>query len=347
MNTAMTRTGKIARLSLDVRNELNRRIENGEQGTRLVAWLNGDVRVKRVLAEQFDARAINDQNLSDWKAGGYQDWREQERERERIRSLTENLGELANSGWTRNASMIDNLAAVLTIRYAEVMMDWKGEVTEELDSKLNALHRLRMDIVALRRSHVAAMEWELRVANCMEDINDRIRRSRDDEEALEPTKGLINEVSGMMGQGHRTREREKFEWQLPKAEDIKLKPDPDENTGASDGLDEKAENAGVPAKAEEEKKVTKQKSRRLKAEKPEAKEDSNANGEEATPDGREEGEPGNSNVEATGCNPRNRSTCEAKYPKPDEGDEDKTEPGGEGANSQPAEERADTERGRE
>jgi hypothetical protein len=33
----MTRTGKIARLPREVREELNRRLQNGEQGKRLVA----------------------------------------------------------------------------------------------------------------------------------------------------------------------------------------------------------------------------------------------------------------------------------------------------------------------
>ena len=35
-----TRNGKIARLPRGVRQELNRRLHEGEQGKRLVAWLN-------------------------------------------------------------------------------------------------------------------------------------------------------------------------------------------------------------------------------------------------------------------------------------------------------------------
>ena len=47
----MTRRGKIARLPRAVREELNRRLLNGETGARLVAWLNGHPETKRVLAE--------------------------------------------------------------------------------------------------------------------------------------------------------------------------------------------------------------------------------------------------------------------------------------------------------
>jgi hypothetical protein len=36
----MTRTGKIARLPRELRDELNRRLREGEPGIRLVEWLN-------------------------------------------------------------------------------------------------------------------------------------------------------------------------------------------------------------------------------------------------------------------------------------------------------------------
>jgi hypothetical protein len=37
----MARVGKIARLPLDTREELNRRLANGEVGGSLLWWLNG------------------------------------------------------------------------------------------------------------------------------------------------------------------------------------------------------------------------------------------------------------------------------------------------------------------
>lgn len=44
----MTRNGKIARLPREIREELNRRLDDGEQGVRLVEWLNGLPEVKRI-----------------------------------------------------------------------------------------------------------------------------------------------------------------------------------------------------------------------------------------------------------------------------------------------------------
>ncbi|MDR3401601.1 MAG: hypothetical protein P4L99_03800 [Chthoniobacter sp.] len=75
MNTI--RTGKIARLPPAVREELNRRLLNGERGTWLCAWLHALPAVRAVLAAEFGGRPINAPNLTAWRQGGYRDWKEQ------------------------------------------------------------------------------------------------------------------------------------------------------------------------------------------------------------------------------------------------------------------------------
>ncbi|HEX5218423.1 MAG TPA: hypothetical protein VFZ59_02560 [Verrucomicrobiae bacterium] len=69
----MTRNGKITRLPPEIRAQLNRRLHDGESGVRLVEWLNGVEQVRQVLTEDFGGREISEQNLSEWKQGGYQD----------------------------------------------------------------------------------------------------------------------------------------------------------------------------------------------------------------------------------------------------------------------------------
>ena len=70
----MARTGKIARLSYEVRETVNEEIRNGTPGVEIIAWLNRLSHVQEVLRDHFDGKPINDQNLTEWKAGGYQDW---------------------------------------------------------------------------------------------------------------------------------------------------------------------------------------------------------------------------------------------------------------------------------
>jgi hypothetical protein len=75
----MTRTGKIARLPKAVREELNRRLLDGEQRTRLVDWLNEQEEVRAVLKADFEGEPISKANLSNWLAGGFEEWRQEQK----------------------------------------------------------------------------------------------------------------------------------------------------------------------------------------------------------------------------------------------------------------------------
>lgn len=56
------------------RDDLGRRIEDGEPGKEIVKWLNGLSGVQRVLREQFGGRPITEQNLSERKQTGHPEW---------------------------------------------------------------------------------------------------------------------------------------------------------------------------------------------------------------------------------------------------------------------------------
>jgi hypothetical protein len=68
------RNGKIARLPHGVREQLNQRLRDGESGRSLVKWLNDLPEVKAALQREFDGCAIMEQNLSEWRQGGFRDW---------------------------------------------------------------------------------------------------------------------------------------------------------------------------------------------------------------------------------------------------------------------------------
>jgi len=72
--TRRSRNGKIARLPRLIRHQLNTRIEDAEPGPALLKWLNGLPEVQELLARDFESRPINEQNLSDWRQGGFRDW---------------------------------------------------------------------------------------------------------------------------------------------------------------------------------------------------------------------------------------------------------------------------------
>ena len=144
----MTRTGKIARLPREIRHQLNRRLQDGEPGNRLVAWLNGLPEARQALAAGFGGRAISEQNLSEWKSGGHQDWLARQETLACARELAAEAGELAEAA---DGSLADHLATVLAARYASALSGWNGEVTDEFRRRLRALRGLCQDIVELRR----------------------------------------------------------------------------------------------------------------------------------------------------------------------------------------------------
>src|SRR5688572_25597521 len=106
----MTRTGKIARLQRDIRNQLNRRIADGEPGIRLVEWLNALESVRQGLAQDFGGREISEQNLSEWKQGGYADWLARQETLACARELAADAGELTDAA---EGSLADHLAMAL------------------------------------------------------------------------------------------------------------------------------------------------------------------------------------------------------------------------------------------
>src|ERR1700677_1763565 len=66
--------GKIANLPDEIRDELNYRIADGEEGIELVGWLNSKPEVMEVVKKLFDGTPISEQNLSEWRKRGYQKW---------------------------------------------------------------------------------------------------------------------------------------------------------------------------------------------------------------------------------------------------------------------------------
>ena len=131
----MTRNGKIARLPYAIRETLNERLRNGEQGTKLVRWLNRQPEVKEVLAEEFGGRPINEQNLTEWKQGGYKDWLRHQEARAWVRRLAEESANLEEEAG--DVSVADCLSAPVAILIGRWILD--AEAGEKNDPP-NALH---------------------------------------------------------------------------------------------------------------------------------------------------------------------------------------------------------------
>jgi hypothetical protein len=144
----MARNGKIARLPRDIREELNRRLQDAEPGGTLLPWLNALPAVQAVLAREFGGVPVSKQNLSEWRTAGFVEWQARQETLAQARELAADATELAAA---TDGRLTDHLATVLAARYASALAGWNGEVTEGFGRKLRALRGLCQDIVELRR----------------------------------------------------------------------------------------------------------------------------------------------------------------------------------------------------
>ena len=152
----MTRKGKIARLPRLIRDELNRRIDDGEPGNCLVQWLNAKPEVQLVLERDFNNRPINEQNLTDWKQGGFLDWQELQESRAWVRIVSDEADQVAeDSGLMPLSDRISSMAALAVgklIRGLSAGAESDSAKRADLLRVLKELARLRRDDIEAARS---------------------------------------------------------------------------------------------------------------------------------------------------------------------------------------------------
>ncbi|MDE2101207.1 MAG: DUF3486 family protein [Patescibacteria group bacterium] len=145
----MARRGKIARLPASLREDLNHRLLDGESAGKILPWLNTLPEVLKVLSAEFDGLKINDQNLSDWRQGGYQDWLRQRERITRTRELADYAGKQARAAGGGLAEGAQAIAAGKLLELLEAVDEATENAegqklpTDELVSIVSALTSLR------------------------------------------------------------------------------------------------------------------------------------------------------------------------------------------------------------
>ncbi|HLP02124.1 MAG TPA: hypothetical protein VK163_08865 [Opitutaceae bacterium] len=147
---SITRTGKIARCPLAIREEVNRRLLDGESGPKILRWLNEHPDVLRVLDQYFGEEPVSAQNLSEWRQGGYAEWMER---REKIEATKALASFAAKIGEAAGGSLTDGSAAILG-----------GKILEKLEAadESTDLAALTKALVALRSTDLEARKAQQR-----------------------------------------------------------------------------------------------------------------------------------------------------------------------------------------
>jgi hypothetical protein len=173
----MTRTGKIARLPRQIRDQLNRRLEDGQYGPKLLEWLNSLPEVQSALDGSFGSRPVTEKILSDWKQGGYEDWLRRHEKCEMVRNLAEEAWDLDTAAG--GATVNDRLCRVLSAELAALAPLLLSE-TKDVKEKLRLLAGLLGEADRLRERDqkdagllLARERWDIRQERLLEEAAER------------------------------------------------------------------------------------------------------------------------------------------------------------------------------
>jgi hypothetical protein len=169
----MTRTGKIARLPRAIREELNLRLEEGEQGTHLLEWLNAHPDVQRILADSFEGRPITDGNLSDWKVGGFQDWKHLREACDWARTVSAEADHIASEAGLLPLS--DRLAPLVSFALGKLIRQLASEPLTD-SARYDKFMGLLSELSRLRRDDQNAAELRMELEDHELHLHDMLRQ---------------------------------------------------------------------------------------------------------------------------------------------------------------------------
>ena len=112
-----TRNGKIARLPHALREEVNRRLLDGQTSRTILGWLNSQPDAVKIWERDFEGVKASAQNLSEWKLGGWKEWRQRN---ERVENL-KTLGSFAHRLSKAGGDIADGAASILAGQILETL----------------------------------------------------------------------------------------------------------------------------------------------------------------------------------------------------------------------------------
>jgi hypothetical protein len=169
--------GKIAALDRHTREELNRRLDNGQQAPEILPWLNGLPQVKEKLRIHFNDVPISPQNLSAWRRGGFQFWLWQQQLLENSHLMRDSVEHMQESlqydcSRERPGLLVDDLLSQFTSQVASFMLHSSGAPN---DQQWPAFMKVGNFLIKLQNAcHRAEREAVERPA--------RLRKAEEDEE---------------------------------------------------------------------------------------------------------------------------------------------------------------------
>jgi uncharacterized OsmC-like protein len=158
----MARTGKIARLPLAIREELNERLRDNHSGTDILAWVNALPITQEILKAKFSGNPISDANLSEWRGGGFAEWLDDQEKVHKIQKLSELSLRLAKAS---GGNLSEGLLAIAAGKLQEAL-EAGVEIDIDEDGKEtisgSPLDKLVKALTAVRGMELEAQKLEVK-----------------------------------------------------------------------------------------------------------------------------------------------------------------------------------------
>lgn len=123
MSQEATGNGKIERLPWELREQVCRKLRDGVPTKKVCAWLNSLPEVLSIMDEFFGEQPINDQNITNFRQGGYQRWLTRQGKIERTRELANYSIEVARAS---GGQLADGAAQLIAGNILEVLEQLDG-----------------------------------------------------------------------------------------------------------------------------------------------------------------------------------------------------------------------------
>ena len=177
----MTRTRRIARLPRHIRGQLTARMDGGEEDQPLLGWLNHQPEVQALANGQPGGSPVTEQDLSEWKQAGYQQWLRHQEACDVVRDLAEQADDLESSA--EDVPISDCLSAFLGTELARSAKSLLAESTapgerwQRLREVLQELARLRKGDQQALRLQLERERWD-RERNRLDEEDHELRMQK-------------------------------------------------------------------------------------------------------------------------------------------------------------------------
>lgn len=145
----MSRIGKIARLPHDIREQLNRRLQDGQSAPDILGWVNELPQCRQMLAQKFAGRPIDDNNLYEWRHGGYEEWLYHEDRRAQLGAVFEHAAKLDAVG--DSAEVAERLGVIVAAELARALNLLEG--VYDLNERWIRLREICRELSRFRREN--------------------------------------------------------------------------------------------------------------------------------------------------------------------------------------------------